>query len=204
MQAEVIPLRKPVGTAAPEPALELLVDRARQGDVEAQAELFERFVQLVRGLVWRLMPDYPDRDDAVQDVFVRALESLPRQREAAAFPGWIRAITVHVVRSRLRRRRLLSRLGLLPRPPAPSDEQLIELVAPSAPPDVLFELRAVYRVVARLEPNARTALILRRVDGLTLPEVAEELGCSLSTTKRWLAAAEAQLEFELKRQGEWR
>lgn len=202
MQAEVIPFRKPAGAAA-EPPIEQLVERARHGDPGAQAELFERHVQLVRGLVRRLMPDYPDRDDAVQDVFVRALESLSRQRDAAAFAGWMRAITVHVVRTRLRRRRLLNRLGLVPRPSPLSDEQLLELVAPSAPPDVLFELRAVYRVVGRLEPNARTALILRRVDGLTLPEVADELGCSLSTTKRWLAAGEAQLEFELTRGGAW-
>jgi RNA polymerase sigma-70 factor (ECF subfamily) len=201
MQAEIIPLKRRFAPApAAMPTGELVV-RARAGEVSAQQQLFDRHVQLVAGLVRRLIPDQPDLDDVVQDVFVRALESLPRQRDADAFAGWLRSITVHVVRNRLRRRRLLRRLGLVPRAEAPDDERLLTLVSPSAPPDVLVELRAVYRVVSRLEPNARTALILRRVEGLTVPEIAEELGCSLSTTKRWIAAAETQLDHELHRAG---
>ncbi len=201
MQAEIIPLPHRFSPARRELPLGELVARARTGDLEAQQELFERHVQLVAGLVRRLIPDQPDLDDVVQDVFVRALESLPRQRDPDAFPGWLRSITVYVVRNRLRRHRLWRRLGLVSRREQPDDDQLLALVSPAAPPDVLTELRAVYRVVARLEPNARTALVLRRVEGLTVPEVAEELGRSLSTTKRWISAAEAQLEYELTRMG---
>ena len=74
---------------------------------------------------------------------------------------------------------------------------IAELVSPGAPPDVLVELNAVYRTVAKLDPNLRTALILRRVEGLSVAAVAEQLGRSLSTTKRWLASAESQLALEL-------
>ena len=201
MQAEVIPLNRRVARPPAELPTGELVVRARAGDVSAQQQLFDRHVQQVAGLVRRLIPDQPDLDDVIQDVFVHALESLARQRDADAFAGWLRAITVHVVRNRLRRRRLLRRFGLVPRPEAPDDEQLLTLVSPAAPPDVLAELRTVYRVVSRLEPNTRMALILRRIEGLTVPEVAEELGCSVSTTKRWIAAAETQLDHELHRAG---
>jgi RNA polymerase sigma-70 factor (ECF subfamily) len=201
MQAEVIPLNRRVARPPAELPTGELVVRARAGDVSAQQQLFDRHVQQVAGLVRRLIPDQPDLDDVIQDVFVHALESLARQRDADAFAGWLRAITVHVVRNRLRRRRLLRRFGLVPRPEAPDDEQLLTLVSPAAPPDVLAELRTVYHVVSRLEPNTRMALILRRIEGLTVPEVAEELGCSVSTTKRWIAAAETQLDHELHRAG---
>ena len=199
MQARVIPLRRPAPRV--EAPLAELVASARAGNVEAQASLFRRYLRLVTGLVRRLMPDHPDLDDVVQDVFVRALESLPDQRNAEAFSAWLRGITVHVVRNRLRRRRLLRRLGLLPRAAGLEDDVLLQIVSPTAPPDVLVELRATYQVVRALEPDARTAFVLRRIEGLTVPEVAEQIGSSASTVKRWIAAAESQLQFELARTG---
>lgn len=185
--------------ASPQPSgleLERLVTLAREGGPSAEAELFERYVQLVGGLVRRLMPDYPDRDDVVQEVFVRALESLPRQRDPETFPVQLRALTVHVVRNRLRRRRLLSRLRLGRRQVPPDDDLGFEL-APSAPPQVVAELRAIYRAVGRLEPDARLALVLRRVEGLTVSEVAAQLGCSVSAIERLLRRGEVQLKYEL-------
>ncbi len=179
-----------------------LVARARAGEEPAQSELFRRHVERVYGFVRRLMPDASDHDDIVQDVFVQAMEGLHRLREADAFSGWLRGIAIHIVKNRLRKQRLLGRLGLRRSRSAPPDELAIaELVSPSAPPDVLVELNAVYRTVCRLDPNLRTALILRRVEGLSVPAVAEQLGRSLSTTKRWLASAESQLELELGKGG---
>jgi RNA polymerase sigma-70 factor, ECF subfamily len=203
MPARVIPFRKPSSLErdrAPEVTMAELVVRARAGDLEAREELFERHVRQVHGLVRRLIPDASDPEDIVQDVFVRALENLGALQQAESFSAWLRAITIHVVRNRLRRYRLLSRLGLR-RAARPADEAVTELVSLDAPPDVLTELRATYRAVTRLEPNARTVLLLRRVEGLTLPEIADELGRSLSTTKRWLSAGEAQLRYELERTG---
>jgi len=199
LQANVIPLRRPTPRA--EASVGDLVASARAGSHDAQAALFRRYVRLVAGLARRLMPDQPDLDDIVQDVFVRALESLPEQRDADAFSSWLRGITVHVVRNRLRRRRLLRRLGLVPRATDLDEEVLLQIVSPAAPPDVLVELRATYRVVQRLGTDARTAFVLRRLEGLTVPEVAEQIGSSPSTVKRWIAAAEAQLKFELSRAG---
>ncbi|MCA9626152.1 MAG: sigma-70 family RNA polymerase sigma factor [Myxococcales bacterium] len=195
MHAKIIRLPQP-SQQVREPNLSELVARARAGEEPAQAELFRRHVERVYGFVRRLMPDATDHDDIVQDVFVQAMESLHRLREAEAFSGWLRGIAIHIVKNRVRKRRLLSRLGLH-RSSLPEALAIAELVSPGAPPDVLVELNAVYRTVAKLDPNLRTALILRRVEGLSVAAVAEQLGRSLSTTKRWLASAESQLALEL-------
>lgn len=201
VHAKVLRLPQPA-TQAAERSLAELVARARAGEEPAQSELFRRHVERVYGFVRRLLPDAADHDDIVQDVFVQAMESLHRLREAEAFGGWLRGIAIHIVKNRLRKQRLLNRLGFRRSRSAPPDDLAIaELVSPSAPPDVLVELRAVYRTVAKLDPNLRTALILRRVEGLSVPAVAEQLGRSLSTTKRWLAAAESQLELQLNHGG---
>lgn len=68
------------------------------------------------------------------------------------------------------------------------------LISASAPQDVQVELRAIYALVETLPPTTRLALLLRRVEGLSLEEVAAMLGVSLATAKRRIAEAERQLE----------
>ena len=73
-----------------------------------------------------------------------------------------------------------------------------EVISPSAPPDVVAELRAVYGIVESLSTDMRIALVLRRVEGHTLPEIAAQMGLSLATVKRRLARVEALLEQRLR------
>ncbi len=53
--------------------------------------------------------------------------------------------------------------------------------------------RELDRVVRSLEPRARTVFILRFVERLTLPEVAESMGTSESTVKRVAEQARAHV-----------
>ena len=55
------------------------------------------------------------------------------------------------------------------------------------------ELRKVYGCLGRLEPEARIALVLHRVDGMSIPEVAAQMKLSASTVKRRLKVAERHL-----------
>ena len=59
--------------------------------------------------------------------------------------------------------------------------------------DARVELREVYAILAGLPPEERVALVLRRVEGMELKEVAEAMDLSLATVKRRLVAAEARL-----------
>ena len=71
-----------------------------------------------------------------------------------------------------------------------------------APPDVALELRELYGVVASMAPELRVPLLLRRVEGLTLEEIAESVGCSLATAKRRLAAAQVAFEHATTPKGD--
>jgi RNA polymerase sigma-70 factor (ECF subfamily) len=134
-------------------------------------------------------------DDIVQDCFVQALKRLGSLDNPQAFAAWLGSIVVRTVGKRLRRRRLLSRLGLR----APEELDPDAIAAPSVPGDVAVELRRVYSVVASLPPQARVALVLRRVDGLEVPDIARRMGISLSTVKRRLKMAEELLERSRER-----
>jgi RNA polymerase sigma-70 factor (ECF subfamily) len=172
-----------------------LVVAARAGESWAQEALFRRHARMALGLAHRLLPQDNEVDDLVQDCFVSALKRLSSLDNPQAFAAWLGSIVVRAVGKRLRRRRLLSRLGL--RVPEEIDPEVI--AAPSVPGDVAVELRLVYAVVAGLPAQARVALVLRRVDGLEVPEIARRMGVGLSTVKRRLKLAEEILERSRER-----
>jgi RNA polymerase sigma-70 factor (ECF subfamily) len=175
------------------PSDAVLVLAARDGDAKARETLFRRHVKLAAGLGYRLLGSDDEVDDVVQDAFVTAFDKMGSLKDPQAFASWLSSIVVGKAVGIIRRRRLLHRLGLrrseVYRPEA--------IISRDAPPDVATELRAVCDVIARLPTDARVILILRRVDELTLEEVAEQTGWSLATVKRRLVRAEALLAERL-------
>ena len=166
-----------------------LVVAARAGEAWAQEALFRRYARMVNGLAYRLLGRDADVDDLVQDVFIEALKNLHRLEHPNAFGSWLGSIVVRTASKRLRTRSLLTRLGLRRALPIDADS----VISSRAGPDVVAELRAVYSVLGPLHHEARTALVLNRVEGMSMPEVAAAMGISLSTAKRRLATAEQAL-----------
>lgn len=167
-----------------------LVIAARSGDEWAFEALFRRHANLVFGLTYRLLPRDADVDDIVQDVFSAAFERLSTLQNPQAFAAWLGSIVVNTVSKRLRRRRLLERLGLRSAEPYDPDQ----VVSPVAPVEASLELKAIYVVLQRLPTEQRVALVLRRVEGMEVAQIATHMGLSVSTVKRRLTAAEARLE----------
>lgn len=166
-----------------------LVMAARAGEDWAREALFRRYARLALGLAYRILPSDLEVDDLVQDSFLYAFQRLERLSNPQAFQAWLSSIVVRTAGKRLRRRRLQIRLGLRQQQPVDVDE----VVSRTAPPDVAAELRGVYALLETLPAEERVALVLRRVERLEIPEIAEHMGLSASTVKRRLAAAEARL-----------
>ena len=146
---------------------------------------------MVNGLAFRLVGRSEDLDDLVQDCFVQALRSLDSLENPAVFSSWLSGIVARTSYNFIRKRRMLARLGL----GRTSDDRIDvdALVAPTAPPDVAAELRALYGVLSALPAKVRVPLVLRRVEGMALAEIAATLGASLATVKRRVAEGEAAL-----------
>lgn len=167
-----------------------LVVAARAGERWAQEALFTRHGRMVLGLSHRVLAGRDEADDLTQDVFVHAFARLEALENPQAFASWIASITVRMASKRLRRVRLSVKLGLRRSEPIDLDA----LMASTAPADVQSELRLVYGILDRLPAEERIALLLRRVEGMELMEIADRMGLSLATVKRRLTAAESRLE----------
>ncbi len=179
------------------PADGQLVERAQGGDLEAKKLLFQRYVPVAGALTFRLTGSQTDLEDIVQDSFIYAFDHLHKLERPQAFRAWLCSIVTGTAIAVLRKRRMLYRFGLLRREPF----RIESVVASSAPPDVVAELRAVYAVIDKFPPAERVTLILRRFEQLSLEQIAEQMDTSLATVKRRMQRAERLLEAALSEQG---
>lgn len=138
-----------------------LVEAARGGDRLAFGRLYQIYSPMVHGIVLAHAPRQ-EAGDLVQEVFLRALRELRGLREAAAFGGWLASIARNRAHDHFRRSR-------------PTDELPETLAAPGRASDDV-EADRVLDVVRGLPEAYRETVILRLVEGMTGPEIAERTG----------------------------
>jgi RNA polymerase sigma-70 factor (ECF subfamily) len=162
-----------------------LVSAMRSGRLSAGAAFYDRHAEAIHAIVFRLMGPDREIDDVVHDVFVRAIESLPRLREPAALRSWLFGIAVRTVGIRFQKRARQRWLRFM----APEDvPEMVTLPAT----DLGESLRDVYAILRGMDPDERIALVLHRVEGLSLEDAARATGTSLATFRRRLARGEAK------------
>ncbi len=182
--------RRPIGIDVTD---EALVRRMRNDDTWAQEAFYRKHVDVVFRTALRLVGNRTDAEDVVQDTFVEAFADLASLREPGAARGWVLRIAVFRAHRLFRRRKLLRLLGL-----DRSDEpSLATLASSAASQETRAELGAVDRALGRVSALARTAWVLRYVEGHALLEVGELTGVSLATVKRRIAEAALSVQREL-------
>ncbi len=169
-----------------------LVRRVRSGDTEAFEELYRRHAPMVRRIVGSMLRQPERVDDAVQDVFLKALERLGTLREPARLDTWLKAIARNVATDQLRAR-----------PELDLDEVDDELLVANAPSIVeLGELpdlsRLVHGALAELSERDTQAIAMVAYLDATPAEIAEALGVSVGAAKVVVHRARRRLRLGLK------
>jgi len=167
-----------------------LVSSACHGDRCAEEALYRRHVGYVAGMVTRLLGGAPEAEDVVQDTFAIGLERLDTVRNPGAVRAWFAQIAVSQVRRRLRRTKLLTRIGLHP---SLDHTQLESLAIEEADAETRAELAKLGAALGKLPTDDRLAWMLRFVEGEPFKEIARLCDCSLATVKRRVAAASSEL-----------
>jgi RNA polymerase sigma-70 factor (ECF subfamily) len=163
-----------------------LVGRARRSEALAFEMLYRRHAEFAFNLAVRIQGSATDVEDVVHDAFLKAQERLADLRDSAAFRPWLGSIVVRLVRTRLRRRKLLSALGLV----TPEPVEIETIAAVDADPEARALLAQVYALLQTLAADDRIAWTLRYVERHRLETVAVMMDCSLATAKRRIARAQ--------------
>lgn len=144
------------------------VEAAQRGDRAAFARLHRQFGRVVHGLLLaRVEPS--SADDLTQDVFISAWQRLHELREARAWPGWLSAIARR--RALDHRRAQARRPGTLP-PELGDHERHAEHAATRS------DAERMLTIIRELPEAYVEPLLLRLVEGMSGPEIAEQ--CDLS------------------------
>lgn len=160
-----------------------LVGAARAGNGAAMDMLYRRFAPVVHGVALAYV-GAADADDLTQDVFETAIRRLHELREDAAFPGWIVSITRRAALDARRRR-------------TESTGADAALSASSERPDLHLEAARSLHAIGRLPEAYRETLLLRLVEGLTGPEIAERTGLTPGSVRVNLHRGMAMLRAAL-------
>ncbi len=183
-------VRRPSVGPYPELGDAQLVALASNGEAAALEALYRRHAPFALNLAVRLQGSAADVEDVVHDAFLRAHERLDSLREPAAFRAWLGSIIVRMIRTRMRRRRLLRALGFVHQGDA---VELDAVASPDAGPEARALLAQVYALLCTIPPDDRIAWTLRYVERHRLETVAELADCSLATAKRRIQRAQAFL-----------
>ena len=149
-----------------------LIVQARRGNVEAYNLLVSRWEKRVFNYILRLVGDREDALDLTQDVFLKAYQNLGKLEDLSRFAPWLYRIAHNEAYSLLRKARPEGEMEYEPRSSEPGARLFpIELSL------------AVQSALKRLSADQREAVVLKVYQGLKFEEMAEILGCPVSTVK---------------------
>lgn len=167
----------------PEQRLDMaLIERAREGELEAFNGLVVRHQDHLYALVARMVPDRDQAGDAVQEAFFNAYRNLATFR-GGSVRSWLSRIAVNAAMDAQRYQR---RRPAFPYPEFEDDSWQPPAGEEADPERIVLEAergRALAEALARLTSDQRAAIVLFDVEGYDYSEIATLTGVSLGTVK---------------------
>jgi RNA polymerase sigma-70 factor (ECF subfamily) len=168
--------------------------KAQRGDERAFSIIVRAYQVPVFNYVLRLVGDRALAEDLTQEVFLRVYQGLPRFSLRSKFTTWLFQVTKNRVLDELR--------SVERRPRAVVElEDVPSLEVLDAPFERIEAIDAVWRAVEQLNPDLKSALLLRDVVGLSYSEIADSLEITLATVKWRIYKAREDVQLALAREG---
>jgi RNA polymerase sigma factor (sigma-70 family) len=150
------------------------------------AEIAARYGRRLRRFLSVRLRNVHDVPDVAQEVFLRLLRV--RQQDAIRNPeAYLFTVASHVLQQHTLRRSM---------DPVTVDitDGLDEIAIrgtedPEAGADAAGKMELLERALAQLPPRVAAALVMHRVLGFTVPEIADQLGVSRDSVKKYLMRA---------------
>ena len=192
VQVRGVGLIEATETARARAADEALVCAARDGNRAAFGELYQLYARMVHGILLARVPRAA-AEDLLQDVFVLAMKRLATLREASRFGGWLAAIARNRAADYFRQTHPAEELD--------GDCQREHAEAMPAGGKEAAEGLFFLEAVKSLPEAYREPLILRFVEGMTGPEIAERTGLKHGSVRVNLHRGMQMLREKLEKTG---
>jgi len=169
-----------------------MVERARAGDPEAFATLFQTHKVKIYSICLRMTNNTAQAEDLTQDAFLQVFRKLSTFRGDSALSTWLHRIAVNTVLMHYRKKPL-SQFSL----DEPSSQDSKRARAEYATPDGRLvgsvDRITIARAISDLPAGYRRIFLLHEVDGYDHPEIARMLDCSVGNSKSQLHKAKLRI-----------
>ena len=163
---------------------QVLVEQSKQGNPNAQYQLYGLYVDAMFNVAMRLLTIREDAEDVLQESFVEAFKKLDTFRFESTFGAWLKRIVINRSINHLKAKRLLFASMENEGEPLEEDEKV---------EDDDFEMEKIKTGLAQLPEGYRQIITLYLIEGYDHIEIGEILGISTSTSKSQYHRAKKKL-----------
>ncbi len=183
-----------------------LVALSQKGDLNAFEALVRKHQKRMLNIAFRLLDDYEDACEVVQDAFVSAYKNIGTFRGESKFTTWLTSITVNLSKNRLKQvKSRRSHEAVSIDEPVQVDDGQVVIDPPSGEPSALDRLEKkdvrnrVQDCIKALAPDFREVLVLRDMQDFSYEEIGSMLRMREGTVKSRLFRAREMIKDCLKR-----
>jgi RNA polymerase sigma-70 factor, ECF subfamily len=186
---------------------ELLISAAKSGDTIAFVELSKRHSNKILRRAYRIVKNWQDAEDILQESLMRAFLHLKEFEERSSFSSWLTRIAINFSLMSLRKKRGYIETSM----EVISDDRgstfRWEPQDPAESPESHFSRREreelLEGAIQQLPPRLRQVVQMKLIEGRSGEEVSQTLGISVAAAKSRLARAKTVLRISLTT-GDWK
>ncbi|WP_238162602.1 RNA polymerase sigma factor [Cohnella sp. AR92] len=162
----------------------------RNGNAEEYGHIVRQFQRPIYIYCSRLLGSDSEGEDAAQDIFVKAYQSIGRYKPTGSFSSWLYSIAYHHCLNLLRRRKLHLKL-----------QSLLKREEQTPGPETIVDNRTlspnIEAALGRLSASERSLLILNILEERTSQEIAAIVGKNPEAVKKRIGRAKRKLRTML-------
>ncbi|SNY95442.1 RNA polymerase sigma factor [Flagellimonas pacifica] len=163
---------------------QVLVEQSKEGNRNAQYQLYGLYVDAMFNVAMRLLTVREDAEDILQESFVEAFKKLDTFRFESTFGAWLKRIVINRSINHLKAKRLL--LSSLENEAEPVEDDNAEII-----PEM--EIEKVKIGMGQLPEGYKQIITLYLIEGYDHVEIGEILDISTSTSKSQYHRAKKKL-----------
>jgi RNA polymerase sigma-70 factor (ECF subfamily) len=171
-----------------------LIQRSKAGESVAFKQLVERHEQQVRAIIMGMLGNTPEARDVAQEVFIRFYKSLDSFRGDAKLSTYLSRIAINLSLNELKRKQKRQKRYLF----FQKDEKELQIEDRSSQAEAMETRDWIQQGLAQLEPEFKTIIVLRLMEGYSVKETAEILKLPQGTVASRLARAQKKLSTILR------
>ncbi len=180
-----------------------LINLLKQKDRDAFKTIVETWQDMVFNTAVGILQNEEDAEDIAQEVFIQVFESIDTFKEESKLSTWIYRITVSKSLDHIRKKKTKKRFAFFKSLFKEEGKEMIE------PPDYLHpgiklehkeDAEALFKAMAKLPANQKTAFVLNKIENLSYQEVGDIMELSSSAVDSLLQRARQNLKKDLTTQ----